>query len=385
MIRMLGSCGVAACLCLALLPAAARASTSSIDGISDQSLPTWDAGFVGSSFAGLFESDWVADSRIRYARYVVQWDVMSSAHAAERSIFEHWLDDVESIGLVPDVSLTSYDRVYPRSAAEYAWRLAEILGRARALGHLVPYVEAWNEPNNQGHQSAAEAARLTNAAEAVCRDDYGCVVIAGDFEDAPGLRRYERAYERRLDTSPEIWGVHPYRSVEAMSETPYLRFLRNLPDAGAGVQVWITEIAARRCTDYDGELEEHGESGQARRAEWLLDRLMRNHPPAHAFYYGFLLGEYREPSCEREREDGVLYVPSGEPPRVEDRPRAAANVIWGPRLNPCAKGASGLLVLPVPGVPAAPAGLFGQPGPFALPGPFGPCLPVPTTQGLPWS
>ena len=88
-------------------PTGAQADTFSVDGISDQSLPMWDAGFVGSDFAGLFEHSWVADSHIRYARYVVQWNVMSSDYTAERSIFEHWLEDVASLGLAADVSLTA--------------------------------------------------------------------------------------------------------------------------------------------------------------------------------------------------------------------------------------------------------------------------------------
>ncbi|HEY3830236.1 MAG TPA: hypothetical protein VGL57_13670 [Solirubrobacteraceae bacterium] len=326
---VLATCFAALSLSLAFFPAGAQANTFSVDGISDQSLPMWDAGFVGSDFAGLFERSWVADSHIRYARYVVQWNVMSDAYTAERSIFEHWLQDVASMGLVADVSLTSYDHVYPKSAAEYAAALTAILDRASAIGDPVPYLEAWNEPNNQGHEPAVEAARFANAARAVCAAGHDCVMIAGDFEDAPGLARYEREYERNLDRAPAIWGVHPYWSVEEMSEAPYLNFIDNLPNGGTGVRIWFTEIAARKCTDYNGDLKEYGEAGQARRAEWLVDTLMRNHPPEHAFYYDFLLGGYRQPSCAAEREDGALYVPGGDPPRVEDRPRAAAGIIWG--------------------------------------------------------
>lgn len=313
---------------LAILPAAARADVPAVDGISDQSLPTWDAGFVGSSFAQAFDSDWVAGARLRYARYVVQWNAMSNGYSAERSLFESWLDDVARIGLTPVLALTSYDDHYPRSVPEYLAGLAGLLSWAQQAGHPIAYIEPWNEPNNQGHRTPAAAARLANAAHMACEAGYGCTVVAGDFEDAPGLARYERAYERDLGFEPTIWGVHPYRSVEDMNEGPYLNFARNLPRQGAGAQIWFTEIAARRCTDYDGTLNEHGEAGQVRRAQWLVNTLMRNRAPAHVFYYGFLLGGYRQPSCAQEREDGALYAPSGEPPKVEDRPRAAASVIW---------------------------------------------------------
>lgn len=322
------------CLGLAILVfgalfAVVEASASTIDGISDQSLPTWDGGFAGSYFAGLFRAQWVGEGHIRYARYVVQWNVMAVGHDVERVELEAWLDDVASMGLTPDLALTSYDGVYPRSPAEYSIRLAQILDLARALGHPLPYVEAWNEPNNQGHLTAPAAALLADVAQSLCGAGYGCTTIAGDFEDAPGLAAYEHAYEQSLDFAPAIWGVHPYRSVEAMSEAPYLDFLHNLPGEGAGAQIWITEIAARRCTDYGGVSREYGEDGQARRAQWLVHTLMRNHPPARAFYYEFLLTDDRQPRCSlAEPEDGALYAPAA-PPGVQDVPRAAARVVWG--------------------------------------------------------
>ena len=368
-------------ICGALLaPGAARAATLSIDGISDQSLPSWDGGFADSYFAELFRVEWASTSHIRYARYVVQWNVMGPGHAAERATFESWLRDVASLGLIPDVALTSYDGVHPASATEYAARLAELLERAAAMGHQLPYVEAWNEPNNQGREPAPAAARLANAAQVLCATRYGCAVIAGDFEDSPGLAVYERRYERDLDFTPAIWGVHPYWSVETMSEAPYVSFLRDLPGEGAGAQVWITEIAARRCTDYGGELAEHGEAGQALRARWLVDTLLRDHPPAHAFYYAFLLGDRRQPSCGSEPEDGALYVPVGPGeapsgyPGPLDRPRPAARFIWGGPGAPWESGAlpvgGGALALDAAGGPAAsdlPAAVFGLGVPVLAP------------------
>jgi hypothetical protein len=345
----LGWCLLVLLLALVVPVAPAHANTSTIDGISDQSLPAWDGAFADSYFAELFRAEWDSASRIRYARYVVQWNVMATGHGVERAAFASWLRDVASLGLIPDVALTSYDGIRPVSPTEYAARLAELLERAAAIGEPLPYVEAWNEPNNQGDESAPAAARLANAAQTLCATRYGCAVIAGDFEDRPGLVVYERRYERNLDFAPAIWGVHPYWSVQAMSEAPYLSVLRNLPDEGAGAQVWITEIAARKCTDYGGALVEYGEAGQALRAHWLVDTLLRNHPPAHAFYYEFLLGDRRQPSCASEPEDGALYVPAGpgEAPSgylgVLDRPRLAARYIWAG-----------------PGLPWEPGGLLGE-------------------------
>ena len=135
-----------------------------------------------------------------------------------------------------------------------------------------------------------------------------------------------------LDFSPAIWGVHPYYSVEQRSEAPFESFRMNLPDGGAGAQIWFTEIAARACTDYGGRLVENGPGGQAERAAWLVNTLMRNHRPAHVFYNVFLLAGHRRPSCSSEHEDDALYAPgagaTGEGP---DMPRPAAGYIWDGR------------------------------------------------------
>jgi hypothetical protein len=327
---IIGTCLAALSLSLAFLGPSPRAAASSyVDGISDQSLPAWDGGFHGSYFAGLFHDLWVGRpaSHITLARYVVQWNAMSGDYPRYRSEFESWLTDVGSLDLQPEVALTSYDGIYPGSSGQYRIQLEQILGRARALGHPIDYLEAWNEPNNQGAEPAADAARLTNSASAVCAWESGCTVIAGNFEDSPHVAAYEQEYIENLDPVPRIWGVHPYYSVEAESEAPFASFREHLPDRGVGDQIWFTEIAARRCSDFDGRLVENDELGQAQRADWLVNTLIRRAEPVHVFYYEFLLRAREQPSCRTEGSDGALYQPTGNPAEP-DRPRPAASYIW---------------------------------------------------------
>jgi hypothetical protein len=316
-----------------LLSAPARAATTYVDGISDQSLPTWDGGFSGSYFAGLFQSSWVGSppSHITFARYVVQWNAIAESEEGKPAYlrrFESWLRDIASIGLVPDLALTSYTGTYPSSPGEYQAQLRELLDRAQAIGYPIRYLEPWNDPNNQGNESALNAADFTNSASAICGEGDGCGVIAGDFEDAPQAASYEVQYIKNLDFVPSIWGVHPYYSLEEMSEAPFVSVREHLPNKGVGDQIWFTEIAARKCSDFNGHLVENGEAGQARRASWLVNTLMRNAKPEHVFYYEFLLRERRQPSCESEGSDGALYLPSGDPSEP-DYPRLAASYIWG--------------------------------------------------------
>jgi hypothetical protein len=321
----------ALCLSLAVAVCPAPASTSYVDGISDQSIPSWDGGFSNSYFADLFASTWVPGPHIHYARYVLQWNLMSGVgepDAHYRQQFVAWLQDTASMGLTSDVALTSYNGVYPASASQYRAGLLEILNRAKALGHTISYLEAWNEPNGQGGldletgtRSALAAARYTNAANAICREGAGCTIIAGDVEDSPGARAYEERYRAALSPVPVIWGIHPYYSVEDMDESYYRELRKGLPNEGVGDQIWFTEIAARRCTP----VKENGEAGQAERAKWLVDTLMRNQRPEHVFYYEFLLKERRAPTCPEF--DGALYAPDGNQD-APDEPRAAASYIW---------------------------------------------------------
>ena len=279
-------------------------------------------------FRRLFQAGWVGSppSHITLARYVVQWNVMSDNYPEYRAEFEAWLTDIASIGLTPDVALTSYTGEYPSSLREYQAQLEKILARAEAIGHPIRYLEAWNEPNNQGDEPAVDAAHFTNSASATCEQGYGCTTVAGNFEDNPNVSTYEEEYIKNLNPIPSIWGVHPYYSVEEMSEAPFLSFREHLPNKGAGEQIWFTEIAARKCTDFAGHEVENGELGQAERAAWLVNTLMRDAKPEHVFYYEFLLGERRQPSCTSEGADGALYVPctdGGAP----DRPRPAAGYV----------------------------------------------------------
>jgi hypothetical protein len=348
------------CSALALAAAPARAGTAYVDGISDQSLPAWDGGFAESYFARLFDSAWVGAGHIKLARYVAQWDLMdepsggADPHGDYRERLEAWLADIHTLGLVPDLALTSYDAIHPQSPDEYAVGLSRILAMARAQGEPIAYLEPWNEPNNQGHETAVRAAELTNSAARLCEHGGGCRVVAGNLEDSADVAGYEREYERALDPVPTLWGVHPYHSVEEQSEAPVENFVRNLPNGGAGDRIWFTEVAARRCTNHDGHAVQIGEAGQAERARFLTRTLMPAVRPEHVFYYVFLLADHRVPSCAVEHEDDALYRPAGEPGAPEE-PRAAASYIWGDEPGLLAHGCSEPLAFegPGPGEPHA--------------------------------
>jgi len=132
--QLLGVCLAVLSLGLAFLSAPAGAYTLSPDGISDQSMPNWDNGFSTSYFAGSFKANCVAGPHIQYVRYVVQWNVMAGSgepYEHYREQFNKWVEDAGGMGLTLDVSLTSYNGVYPSSKGEYKERLKAVLNQAQ--------------------------------------------------------------------------------------------------------------------------------------------------------------------------------------------------------------------------------------------------------------
>ncbi len=322
------SCKRAVCLCVALLAlsaiagvATARARTSYVDGISDQSLPAWDGSFSRSSFASFFGATWVG--QISFARYALQWNAMAEASTGPnpsgdyRERFEAWLDDVRSLGLVPVVALTSYTHAYPLGGAEYQQELEALLVDAVHGGEPISYIEAWNEPNNQGNETAGKAGEMADWADTIC-EHRACQVIAGDFEDNASIVSYEQAYIAALTFTPEIWGIHPYQSVKAHADARVLSFIQALPDQSAGAQIWFTEVGAYYCAH--GQV--RGEAEQASDASYLINGLIPAVAPTHVFYYGFMAGNNAEVPCAGSSDyDTELY-------RASHQARSAANVIF---------------------------------------------------------
>ncbi|HEX7609204.1 MAG TPA: hypothetical protein VF380_00900, partial [Solirubrobacteraceae bacterium] len=361
---MLAACG--RCATVRAAPAAAR--TDHVDGISDQSLPAWQGSFASSPFAGLLRSEWAgpAPARIKLARYVVQWNAMSEpstgpdAAGDYRERFEAWVADIGALGLTPVLSLTSYDGVRPASLAEYERALQALLAAAAGAGAPVTYVEAWNEPNNQGREDPATAAAYADGADALCRARGDCEVIAGDLEDSSGAVAYERAYERGLTFAPRIWGVHPYAAVKAHDDANVRALVAQLPGGGARAQLWFTEVGAYYCVH--GVV--RGEAAQAADASYLVRGLLADAAvaPAHAIYYGLLYKDGLQASCSAGGGDDVeLFGAAAEP-------RAAATIVLGPSVAPTGAGLAdpGASVNPArPGASPNPGNLAFGPDPAA--------------------
>jgi hypothetical protein len=312
---------------------AAASETRYVDGVSDLSMPDWDGGFSASSFHSFFNEAWVQDGHIKFARFAVQWNVLSNANYKwEREQFEAWVRDAASMHLSLDLVPTTYNDEIP-AEAEYKQALAELLATAKGEsgGASIAYVEPWNEPNAQGEmaQMPSRAAEFALYAHEVC-GGYGCTIVAGNFEDTTTSLGYAESYVgklKELKYSPEDWGIHPYKAVESGNDTKATELAGYLRGKyGSGTKIWITEVGTRQCKGSERLNEVQG----GERADYIVNTLMPALKPEHVFYWEFLFKDNESPECGGSETDDALYVPSGETGAgaPADRPRPAAAFIY---------------------------------------------------------
>ncbi len=314
-------------------------------------MPYWD-----SYFPGWFQNTWVNNGHIRYARWVGQWNAMG-LNDGFKGEYEKWVSDAGGMGLILDLAVTNYFMpeecleekkggkidCYPESISQYQAELKALLAEAEDLGHPIRYVEAWNEPNGQGHGpgklkiTAQLSAEFTNAAYKTCEAQASrCTIVAGNFVDTPRFEEYEEEYEAYLSPTPSIWGFHPYGAAEeklaVKEDTSVWRFQQNLPNKGSGDQIWFTEVGAYQCGTSG---ESRGETQQALDADYLVNSLMPWFGPEHVFYYEFDYKAHELPPCRQGEPDTALYIPSSGS-EVSDAPRPAASFIYDNKASPWA-------------------------------------------------
>ncbi len=320
--RIVSICVVALCLSLAFGGAPASATTTYVDGISDQHLANWEGGV-----SNLFTSAWVGSppSHIKLARYVVQWNARTGGgYADELANFRNWYERAGALGLTRDVALANYTGTAPSSAA-YQSELTSFLNEFPGIR----FVEAWNEPNHKSthvnfYVSPAGAAHYMNTAYSVCHL-HGCTAIAGDFHDEEEIPKYEEEYKAILNPSdPGNWSIHPYGAVLSHSTAPVSEFVAKLPSPATD-RVWFTEIGAYYCQA--GESSPRGEATQASDAAWLVNTLIpQTSNLEHVFYYEYAFEGTARINCSAS-EDTELYAPpsAGQP----NQPRSAAGIVFG--------------------------------------------------------
>jgi hypothetical protein len=327
---------------------AAPAATPSIDGISDQNLAYWNGdvwnGGPSPSPFGQFLTATLVDgpaAPLKYARYVVAYDVMCDQSGPAYGVFRTWLTDVTSLGLIPVVAFWygHFDGnacatlpAVPSTPAQYNDSTAGVGAFLRAFPQ-VRVVEAWNEPNTGRGPDvpAATAAAFWAAARGDCASGSCDTVIAGDFNDAQSnLVPYERQYVAALGgADPVDWGVHPYAAVNNHETATLSAFDAGLPNPALD-RVWYTEVGAYYCTPKHnantGSTTTQLQSVQEASAHYLVNTLMASpFSPVHVFYYEFMYKDNLAGPCADR--DSALFEPAGTSASSAYQPRSAVQDI----------------------------------------------------------
>lgn len=326
---------------------AAGAATAHVDGISDQNVAywnggAWDGGPATRPFAQLLKAAFVGSpaAPLRYARYVVAYDVMCDPQGGAYAGFRAWLRDVEALGLTPVVAFwygtfhgNACARLPPIPASAAAYN--DAAGGVAAFLSAFPdvrIVEAWNEPNDGPGPdvAAATSASFWLAARGDCTAAPCDTVIAGDFTDAPNVASYERRYVAALGgVDPLDWGIHPYDAVNEQQAATLSAFYGGLPDTSTD-RVWYTEVAAYYCTPGENALNASTAEGlqqrQAAATHYLVSTLMASpFSPVHVFYYEFMYKDNLAAPCAVR--DSALFAPAAGPGSPLFIPRLAARDI----------------------------------------------------------
>ncbi|HEY1778641.1 MAG TPA: hypothetical protein VGG41_20970 [Solirubrobacteraceae bacterium] len=353
---------IVGCLvCMSLGVASAAAATASgpyVDGIADQNLGLWNGNFADAQgvfdepFYDYFQQAWVGTApsqHIRYARFVTAPDAITQGGACEQNLFNWYSYVTNTLHLIPviavwDVAEGGCANHGVPSSANYTADIQQLVTALGGVGGQLPYLEAWNEPNDSGVSAAAAAAFWADA-NSVCAAA-GCTALAGDYVDTAdqsqkfnasgcatnltfnNLKTYAAGYVKGLKgATPAIWALHPYLAVNCRESSSISAVTASLPASATPAQVWFTEVGGWECAL--GQSPPRGTAVQQADASYLVNTLMvppAPHPPTNVFWYELAAPGYTQ-NCAKYA-DSALYEANTAPGFLLARP--AAQTIYGP-------------------------------------------------------
>ncbi len=223
-------------LALTALPSGASAAAGI--GISDQQ-------------AGTFTNPLYKPLKLKYARYVAPYDVVSDSFQFER--FATWYRD----------ALAARQRIvvsFEHSRTEGKQQTLPTKGQftiaMRDFRHVFPKVKeinTWNEVNRcqsgsrtegqpKGICKGAKGARLLNTYYGVTRRVFtGAKIIPLNVLDErnPGPAiKYVKAFKKVAKPAPKIWGIHNYSDTTRLSRTRTKKIIKAIGSKG---DIWLLE------------------------------------------------------------------------------------------------------------------------------------------------
>lgn len=179
---------------------------------------------------------------LRYARYAVAWDAMSSDW--QLAELDDWLSAARAAGVEPLLTfspsrLPGQRRAWPTPA--------QFVAQFRLLRARYPWVtqfSTWNEANFCGFGPCREPERVAKWWLALSAECPSCTILAADLLDFPNMTSWAAGFIIAAKRQPKAWGFHNYISANRLS----VQRTNELLSVASG-KVWITEtggLVARR-------------------------------------------------------------------------------------------------------------------------------------------
>lgn len=210
------------------------AQGAAVVGIADQNAP-------------MFSNPFFQQLDVRVSRLIVSYDAVMLGTPEVNSV-DAWMRAARASGVKPLVAFNHSRGCFDGEGVvkRAACRLPSVKRYRRAFRAFrarypdVGEISPWNEANHRSQPTdnrPDRAASFYRVARADCR---GCVIVAADVLDEPGMVKWLKGFRAALRRSgtptPRLWGLHNYQDVNNGTTSGTRRMLRIVPGT-----VWLTE------------------------------------------------------------------------------------------------------------------------------------------------
>ncbi len=315
-------------LCAAALVCAPSADALTL-GVSDQQPATFtDATFYATGIA--------------HTRYIAPWDGLT----VDAARVDAWMQPARRAGTEVMVAFNrSWGSRCPSSPCvlptieQYTKAVAKFLTTYPWVKTITP----WNEVNDQGQPTNANATRAAAYYHAVVKLCPSCTVLGADVIDNGTQKAWLATFLKALPSAPRLWGLHNYVDGNYFRSTGTESVLAAVPG-----EVWLTETGGLvKYTGPSGQTTFPYDEARAADAERFLLSLADAHPDRITRYYHYL---WRSGGAGDRFDSGLLRAdgtlrPAFDVlrPRFPGRPApppAAAAAAPGAELGGTAPGAA---------------------------------------------
>jgi hypothetical protein len=224
---------------------------------------------IGDQKTEMFADARFRDLGIRYARYAVGWDVLTS-HWQSAQLTD-WLAAARQSGVEPLISFGHSRTAGKRRSLPTPERFKYEFRRLREAYPWVKTFATWNEANLCGEPTCHRPALVAAYYNAIRLECPSCKILAAEVLDMPNMTSWVKAFRRKARVEPKYWGLHNYLDANRLRSVGTRRLLRAVPG-----RIWFTEtggIVARRNRSATAGFAESTKHA-AVVTRWVFDRLV---------------------------------------------------------------------------------------------------------------